>query len=144
MTHFQCLGCFSPGDGAPLASNSRSRVQSPYGLWTCDPMCRVWKGASVGLWKSYLGSWSGGGHHGHCGCVTPGTGSWGQDHPGDCGHVIPGTASGRLGSAWVMWTFDPKCRVWGEGYEDWMCDSSAWSERVSPWRLWMCDSTYGV
>ena len=22
-------------------------VQSPYGLWTCDPMCRVWKGASV-------------------------------------------------------------------------------------------------
>ena len=46
---------------------------SPWRLWACDPMNRVYEGV----------------HQGICGHVTPGKGSDVGHERGDCGHITP-------------------------------------------------------
>ena len=125
----------------------------------CEPRCRVWEsvhpGDCVHVTKvKVLVRW---GHHGECGCVTPGVwsgrggypGNWKCDpryrvwvrcHQGDRGHLTPGAFISK-GYPLVCGCVTPGERSGSRDHPElWSSNTRCrvWEEG-SPWRLWTCD-----
>ena len=107
--------CFLSGDRGHATQNAVSGIEadpracrcvtqvkclggcSPWRLWTCVPMYKVYEGV----------------HQGNCGHVTPGKGYEVGCQRGNYGHVTSGTEGegGYPGN----WMCDPRCMAW-EGF----------------------------
>ena len=66
----------------------------------------------LSLWTVSTGMGQGEGVILETGNVTRGSKSGSGGHHGYYVHVTRGKSSGDVGSPWIMWICDPRCRVW--------------------------------